>query len=496
MKLRFLFVLLCFFLADTSFGQITCVYGSYTGTGAAHTISGLGFTPVVVIVKGGSNGTYVKTSSMAASESRLWEDNGGLITNAITSFATTGFGVGPTAGGINTSGTTYYFLALSSSFSGMRTGSYNGNNAGTRNIPLTGNPLALFSIIIPTSGGGAVACVDGNKYSYGYNAVSGSGNGNGSGSVSTTGMDVYGAFNSNSVTYHYVAFVNVAGQSKGDSYSGDNNDNRNYTGLGFDPKTLFIFRSGDTDVSWKNAKIATDNTMYFTANSSSSNMIQSFITNGFQLGSSANVNGLGDTYYYMGIGGASVSPLPIELFHFDAQCTGDKNTVSVYWSTTSESNNDYFTIEKSDDGSHFEEIGKVKGAGNSVKQLDYQFTDNEYNGGTTYYRLKQTDFDGTSKSFNMVAVNCQGTNSSNFELNINENPVSGSSLIYNLTCDHDGLVTLKLYNTDGKEVDEETFYHRRGSNIYYHTLPTLAQGMYMMSVSDGVNKTTAKLIKQ
>jgi hypothetical protein len=498
MKLRFLsaFAWLCIFLVQPIFAQVTCVYGSYTGTGAAHTISGLGFTPAVVIIKGGSNGAYVKTTSMGTTNSRLWADNGGLVTNAITGFSATGFSVG-TISDVNASGTTYYFIAISSSFAGMKTGSYTGNNAGTRNIALTGGGLALFSIIIPTSGGGAVACVDGSKYSYGNNAVSGWGNGNGSGSVSSSGMDIYGAFNSSSVTYHYVAFLNATGQSNGNSYSGNNTDNRNYTGLGLDPKTVFIFRSGDIDLEWKNAKISTDNTMYFTANGSASNLIQSFITDGFQLGSSADVNGLGDTYYYMGFGGSSVSPLPIELFHFDAQCTGNNQTVNVYWSTTSESNNDYFTIEKSSDGIHFDEIGTVKGAGNSVKLIDYQFTDNEYApGATNYYRLKQTDFDGKNKTFSMVAVNCEGTGTSNFELSINENPVSGSSLIYNLNYDRDGLVTMKLYNTGGKEVDEEIFYHRRGMNTYYHTLPALSQGMYLMSVSDGVNKKTVKLIKQ
>jgi hypothetical protein len=497
MKLRFLFAMSCFLFVQSSFAQVTCVYGSYTGTGSAQTISGIGFTPAVVIVKGGSGDTYVKTSSMASTSSRAWADNGGLVTNAITGFTGTGFSVGPASGGANTSSTTYYFLAISSSFTGMRTGSYTGNNSGTRNITLSGNPLARFSIIIPTSGGGAVACVDGGVYSYGYNAVSGSGNGNGSGSVSTTGMDVYGAFNSSSVTYHYVAFVNAAGQSNGNSYSGNNNDNRNYTGLGLDPKTVFIFRQGDTDVKWKNGKISTDNTLFFTASASSSNLIQSFISDGFQLGSSAEVNGLGDTYYFMGLGGASVSPLPIELFHFDAQCSDNKHAVNVHWSTASETNNDYFTIEKSSDGTHFEEIGTVKGAGHSVKLIDYQFTDNEYAAGVTnYYRLKQTDFDGTTKRFSMIAVNCENTAPSNFELNINENPITGASLAYNLNYNQDGLVTMKIFNTDGKLVDEEIFYHRRGLNTYHHDLPSLAQGMYMMSISDGVNKTTAKLIKQ
>ncbi len=498
MKLRFLVAGLCFFILQYSFAQVTCVYGSYSGTGVAHSITGIGFTPAAVIIKGGAAGAYIKTSTMAASESRLWSDNGALVTNAITGFTGSGFSIGSISD-VNTSGTTYYFMAISSSFTGMRVGSYSGNNASGRNIPLTGNPQALFSLIIPnTSGGGGLACVDGNRYDYAANAAgSGWSRGNGTGGITATGMDVYGAFNSSGVTYHYIAFVNSTGQSKGNSYTGDGSSSRNYTGLGLSPKAVFIYESGTIDVAWKNSKISTDNTMYFTAKGTAAGLIKSFISDGFQLGNSVDANESGSVYYYMGLGGAAVSPLPIELFHFDAQCADNKSAVNVYWSTTSESNNDYFTIEKSSDGSHFEEIGTVKGAGNSVKLIDYQFKDNEYTPGVSnYYRLKQTDFDGQSKTFNMVAVNCEGTTEQNFELNIQENPVTGSSLIYNLNYDRDGLVTLKLYNTDGKQVDEETFYHRRGSNTYFHSLPALSDGMYFMSVSDGLNKRTGKLIKQ
>lgn len=368
MKLKLFFLIFVSCIVQYSFSQITCVYGSYSGTGVAHDIIGLGFSPVAVIVKGGSNGAYVKTTSMGSSNSRLWANNGALVNNALTGFVTDGFSVG-TIAGVNASGTTYYFVAFSSAFPGLRTGSYTGNGGTSQNITYSGGAtgLGIFNIVIPaSSGGGAVACVDAGAYDYGQNASSGSGTGNGSGGIPASGMQVYNAFNSSGATYHYMSFVNSAGVSNGNSYSGNGSDNRNYTGLGLNPLTVFIYKAGDIDVQWKNNKITTDNTMFFTANASGSNRIQSFISGGFQLGNDADVNASGSTYYYMCVGGSSVSTLPIELFHFDVQCAADKRSVNIHWTTASESNNDFFTIEKSDDGANFHAIGTVKGAGNST----------------------------------------------------------------------------------------------------------------------------------
>lgn len=84
--------------------------------------------------------------------------------------------------------------------------------------------------------------------------------------------------------------------------------------------------------------------------------------------------------------------LPIELLDFTATEKGE--TVDIEWVTATEINNDFFTVERSVDGVHFEAIGHENGAGNSSRELWYGFTDEEPLSGTSYYRLKQTDFDG------------------------------------------------------------------------------------------------------
>jgi len=93
-------------------------------------------------------------------------------------------------------------------------------------------------------------------------------------------------------------------------------------------------------------------------------------------------------------GGASLDciVLPIELLRFDAELNGDQ--VDLRWSTASESNSNYFGIERSSDGSEFEAIGTVQAAGNSYQTIDYTFTDHSPHKGLNYYRLHQVDNDG------------------------------------------------------------------------------------------------------
>ena len=87
------------------------------------------------------------------------------------------------------------------------------------------------------------------------------------------------------------------------------------------------------------------------------------------------------------------SVLPVELTGFEA--IAGKNSVSTYWTTESEVNNDHFLLERSSDGQDWEAIAKISGAGHSTSTLNYTYEDLEPLRGVSYYRLKQIDFDGT-----------------------------------------------------------------------------------------------------
>ena len=97
------------------------------------------------------------------------------------------------------------------------------------------------------------------------------------------------------------------------------------------------------------------------------------------------------------------NPLPIQLLSFNAVPNGEK--VDITWETATEQNNAYFTIEKSKDGVNFTKLIDVSGAGNSTTIRDYAETDYQPYSGTSYYRLKQTDYNNNSKYFNIVPVN-------------------------------------------------------------------------------------------
>lgn len=99
---------------------------------------------------------------------------------------------------------------------------------------------------------------------------------------------------------------------------------------------------------------------------------------------------LASNVVFMNFGG---SLLPIELLSFSVECQQQKGLVK--WSTASESNNDYFTIEKSKDLENWQEIATINGAGNSTNLINYTFEiENQLNVKSGYYRLKQTDYNG------------------------------------------------------------------------------------------------------
>jgi hypothetical protein len=85
--------------------------------------------------------------------------------------------------------------------------------------------------------------------------------------------------------------------------------------------------------------------------------------------------------------------LPITLLSFTGEKDGDG--VRLDWTTASERDNDYFTILRSKDGWNFEEVTRVPGAGNSTSPIPYWTRDAKPYDGLNYYRLRQTDIDGT-----------------------------------------------------------------------------------------------------
>lgn len=136
-------------------------------------------------------------------------------------------------------------------------------------------------------------------------------------------------------------------------------------------------------------------------------------------------------------GVSSDAVLPIELSSFTA--TRNNNATAIAWQTETESNNDFFNIERSTNGTDFRSIGKKEGAGNSASRINYSFTDENPTKGINYYRLKQTDFDGrftyskvqsvNHNAKNQVAVSPKATQGN---LNINTDLQEYNVVVYNV----------------------------------------------------------------
>jgi hypothetical protein len=141
------------------------------------------------------------------------------------------------------------------------------------------------------------------------------------------------------------------------------------------------------------------------------------------------------------------SPLPIELLNFNAVCNNAKIIVS--WSTASETNNDYFTIESSIDGITWETIATVSGAGNSNTALSYSFTDDNPISGTSYCRLKQTDYNGQSETFNPVVVNCSASGDNMFVYGV------GKDIFVDINTGEKKSVIIELYDIVGQKLMTE-----------------------------------------
>ncbi|MCC6383688.1 MAG: hypothetical protein LC117_06145 [Bacteroidia bacterium] len=189
------------------------------------------------------------------------------------------------------------------------------------------------------------------------------------------------------------------------------------------------------------------------------------------------------------------SPLPVELIAFTAE---KKNMlVELEWKTASEKNNDYFMVEKSRDGSKFESIGKVNGAGTtSVMQL-YHFTDESPLKGISYYRLRQVDFDGTISHSRIAKVEF-GNDIGTSEIEISSiapNPFS-ESFIVEFTLQADGETLIRLVNGNGKSVYHANTFRNAGSNQFeFRDGSKLPRGTYFLLINQGEFRASRKIMK-
>jgi hypothetical protein len=186
-----------------------------------------------------------------------------------------------------------------------------------------------------------------------------------------------------------------------------------------------------------------------------------------------------------------VNPLPITLLAFNAEPA--ENKIDVTWITASEINNDYFTVEKSADGTDFIPVSTVDGAGNSSATLRYAYNDYSPLFGTSYYRLKQIDFDGQYSYSQIVMVNYSGEYVFSIaSVFVNEN----SLLNIFFTGDVKEKCRVEIFDMLGKNIYGVDLASAKGMNKKQIHIPSLTQGNYFVTLSNGRETVSRRFISR
>lgn len=136
--------------------------------------------------------------------------------------------------------------------------------------------------------------------------------------------------------------------------------------------------------------------------------------------------------------------LPVTFIEFNASA-GEKGTVLLKWATATEQNNKGFSVERSEDGTNYNEIGWVDGVGESNINRKYVFTDRTPVSGINFYRLKQVDLDGKTRYSNVAFARM----SLPFTVKVHPNPVDENATV-NLFLPETSSVEIQLLNMNGQ----------------------------------------------
>ncbi len=288
--------------------------GYYIGSGSTLSISGLGFQPDFILIKSDTNAgeAVFKTSAMASTNMALIGPAADNTTSQIT-IDSDGFTVGNIAY-VNRINDRYNWVAFGgsdcSSSGTFCVGQYTGNGSSPRKIStgfqpdfvLAKHSTANFSAHFHT------ASQPDNEIGYLTNSVRNT-SGNYIRDFVSDGFNVghsgSSGNNVNGQTYNYIAFKATSGIFSEGSYTGNNTDNRNITGVGFKPDFVLVKSISASPGTINISETYGDYGILLTAVASSTNNIQELQSDGFQVGTATTVNANADTYYWVAFGGSA-----------------------------------------------------------------------------------------------------------------------------------------------------------------------------------------------
>jgi hypothetical protein len=176
-------------------------------------------------------------------------------------------------------------------------------------------------------------------------------------------------------------------------------------------------------------------------------------------------------------------PLPIQLLNFEA--TAQQAEVKLTWSTASELNNHFFTIQRSKDAEAWQDVTRVEGAGTRNVRTDYEAMDGLPFSGISYYRLKQTDFD---KQYSYSPVKRVQLNNE-FQLKVYPNPSKGTFTVstgFEIELDN-----IRLINSVGQTIPIQLQGDQTSTTL---TSQSVAPGIYILQVSKGFWRQSVRVV--
>ena len=203
----------------------------------------------------------------------------------------------------------------------------------------------------------------------------------------------------------------------------------------------------------------------------------------------AEITTTGGSQFFVGSTDAVNSPLPITLLGFTAKPR--QGEVELHWKTESELNNDYFTIQKTFDGEHFSDVSRVAGAGTTTMPQSYRALDLHASAGKWYYRLKQTDFNGTYAYSKLVSVDVVES----LERVIYPNPSSGDFFTIGFSNQDMGKSAfIQLHDLSGREIHRLDISNLTAEEVRVEPSQQLPGGIYVVSILVENQKIQRKLV--
>ena len=176
--------------------------------------------------------------------------------------------------------------------------------------------------------------------------------------------------------------------------------------------------------------------------------------------------------------------LPVEIISFTATIISGRE-VELNWSTASELNNDFFTIQRSVDAINWEYVGTTKGAGTTFERQDYSLMDQTATGKAVYYRLQQTDFDGEQKDYEIRSVDFNEWSESH-DFIVYPNPANEKATISGASVSSTS--EIQLFDLSGKNVTAIVQIERmQNGNFILNTLD-LNPGMYLIRIGNDAKR--------